>query len=79
MNHIASHLRDIFFNKKTGRLIFRRGEEFYPFEGLRAYKQKFSPVWTPHYLACRGGLALPQILVDVAALIAGGRLEMIKK
>ena len=26
MNHIASHLRDIFFNKKTGRLIFRRGD-----------------------------------------------------
>jgi hypothetical protein len=26
MNHIAVHLRDIFFNKKTGSLIFRRGE-----------------------------------------------------
>jgi len=64
---------------KVGSLIFRRGEEFYPFEGLRAYKQKFNPVWTPHYLACRGSLALPQILVDVAGLIAGGRLEMIKK
>ena len=25
MNHIASHLRDVFFNKKTGRLVFRRG------------------------------------------------------
>jgi curved DNA-binding protein CbpA len=24
MNHIASHLKDIFFNKKTGRLVFRR-------------------------------------------------------
>ena len=64
---------------KVGALIFRRGEEFYPFEGLRAYKQKFNPVWTPHYLACRGGLALPQILVDVTALVAGGRLEIIKK
>ena len=64
---------------KVGALIFRRGEEFYPFEGLRAYKQKFKPVWTPHYLACRGGLALPQILVDVTGLIAGGRLEIIKK
>jgi phosphatidylglycerol lysyltransferase len=64
---------------KVGALIFRRGEEIYPFEGLRAYKQKFNPVWTPHYLACRGGLALPQILLDVAALIAGGHLEMVKK
>jgi tetratricopeptide (TPR) repeat protein len=26
MNHIAVHLRDVFFNKKTGRLIFRRKE-----------------------------------------------------
>ncbi|OGD23237.1 MAG: hypothetical protein A2Y70_06220 [Candidatus Aminicenantes bacterium RBG_13_64_14] len=25
MNHIASHLREIFFNKKTGRLVYRRG------------------------------------------------------
>ena len=64
---------------KVGALIFRRGEEFYPFEGLRAYKQKFNPVWTPHYLACRGGLALPQVLVDVTALIAGGRMEIMKK
>jgi tetratricopeptide (TPR) repeat protein len=26
MNHIAIHLRDVFFNKKTGRLIYRRKE-----------------------------------------------------
>jgi len=26
MNHIASHLREIFFNKKTGRLVYRRGD-----------------------------------------------------
>jgi tetratricopeptide (TPR) repeat protein len=25
MNHIADHLRDVFFNKKTGRLVYRRG------------------------------------------------------
>jgi tetratricopeptide (TPR) repeat protein len=28
MNHIAIHLRDVFFNKKTGRLIYRRGDIF---------------------------------------------------
>ncbi|RJF87523.1 bifunctional lysylphosphatidylglycerol flippase/synthetase MprF [Oleomonas cavernae] len=65
---------------RLGALIFRHGEKFYPFEGLRAFKEKFSPVWQPQYIACRGGtLALPQILVDVAALIAGGRLEIIRK
>ena len=26
MNHIAIHLRNVFFNKKTGRLIYRRGD-----------------------------------------------------
>jgi tetratricopeptide (TPR) repeat protein len=26
MNHIATHLRDIFFGKKTGTLVFRHGE-----------------------------------------------------
>jgi phosphatidylglycerol lysyltransferase len=29
-------------------------------------------VWSPLYLASPGGLALPLVLVDVTALIAGG-------
>lgn len=65
---------------RLGALIFRHGEKFYPFEGLRAFKEKFLPQWQPQYIACRGGtMALPQVLVDVAALIAGGRLEIIRK
>lgn len=55
---------------KVGTQIFRRGEEFYHFEGLRSFKQKFNPVWTPRYLACRGGLAVPQVMIDVTRLIA---------
>ncbi|MDO5371801.1 bifunctional lysylphosphatidylglycerol flippase/synthetase MprF, partial [Paracoccus sp. (in: a-proteobacteria)] len=50
---------------RVGTFIYRRGDEFYNFEGLRAFKQKFDPVWTPQYLACRGGLTLPQALFDV--------------
>lgn len=64
---------------KIGALIFRRGGEFYPFNGLRTFKDKFQPVWTPQYMACRGTLSLPQALMDVTALIAGGRLEIIRK
>ena len=41
---------------------------FYNFQGLRAYKEKFNPMWEPRYLAYPGGLALPRILADVAAL-----------
>jgi phosphatidylglycerol lysyltransferase len=52
--------------------VYRHGEHFYNFQGLRQYKEKFDPVWTPRYLASPGGLALPAVLVDVAALMAGG-------
>ncbi len=58
---------------KFAALLFRHGDRFYGFEGLREYKDKFDPVWTPKYLAARGGLALPRILADVTALIGRKR------
>ena len=48
------------------------GDHFYNFQGLRAYKEKFNPVWQPKYLAVRGGLSLPRTLTDIGALISGG-------
>jgi phosphatidylglycerol lysyltransferase len=57
---------------RLGAMLFRHGEHFYNFQGLRQYKDKFDPVWEPRYLACPGGLALPRILADISALIAGG-------
>jgi phosphatidylglycerol lysyltransferase len=53
-------------------LTFRHGEHFYNFQGLRQYKDKFDPVWTPKYLASPGGFALPVILANLATLISGG-------
>ncbi len=61
---------------RVGNFIFRHGEHFYNFEGLRRYKSKFDPVWEPRYLAARGGMALPRVLVDVSVLIAGGMKEL---
>jgi phosphatidylglycerol lysyltransferase len=52
--------------------LYRYGQTFYNFQGLRAYKEKFHPVWEPRYLAYPGGLNLPRVLTDVSALIAGG-------
>jgi phosphatidylglycerol lysyltransferase len=57
---------------RLGALLFRHGEHFYNFQGLRAFKNKFDPVWEPRYLAAPGGLAIPFVLTDVAALISGG-------
>lgn len=59
------------WNRVAG-LAYRHGDHFYGFEGLRQYKEKFDPVWQPKYLASPGGLALPRILSDVAALIRRG-------
>jgi phosphatidylglycerol lysyltransferase len=61
---------------RVGNFIFRHGEHFYNFEGLRRYKSKFDPVWEPRYLVARGGIALPRVLIDVSTLIAGGMKEL---
>ena len=57
---------------RAGALLYRHGEYFYNFRGLRQYKQKFDPIWEPRYFASPAGLALPRILSNTAALIAGG-------
>jgi len=57
---------------RAGAFVFRHGQHFYGFEGLRQYKQKFEPEWTPRYLACPGGLVLPEVLVSITALVSGG-------
>ncbi|HTQ81045.1 MAG TPA: bifunctional lysylphosphatidylglycerol flippase/synthetase MprF, partial [Thermoanaerobaculia bacterium] len=57
---------------RLGSMVFRHGEHFYNFQGLRQYKEKFDPVWSPRYLATPAGLAMPRVLTDVASLIAGG-------
>ena len=55
---------------RLGALIQQRGDWFYQFEGLRAFKEKFKPEWRPRYLAYPGGFALPQVLLDITVLIA---------
>jgi phosphatidylglycerol lysyltransferase len=61
---------------RVGNFIFRHGEHFYNFEGLRRYKAKFDPTWEPRYIVARGGIALPRVLMDVSVLIAGGMKEL---
>lgn len=64
---------------RVGRLLFAHGEQFYNFQGLRAFKKKFDPVWEPRYLASPGGLAPLFVLPDIAALIGGGLKGLIAK
>jgi len=57
---------------RVAALVGEHGERFYNFHGLRRYKEKFDPQWEPRYLATRGGLLRPGVLVDLSALISGG-------
>lgn len=66
------------WNRIAG-FAFRHGENFYNFQGLRQYKEKFDPEWSPRYLASPGGLALPRILANLATLISGGLRGLVKK
>lgn len=64
---------------RVGHMVYSHGERFYNFQGLRRYKEKFASVWEPRYLASPGGLALPQVLTDIAGLIAGGVRGILRK
>jgi len=64
---------------RVGAVAYRFGENFYNFQGLRQYKEKFDPVWEPMYLASPGGLVLPRILTNLATLISGGLRGVVAK
>jgi len=64
---------------RLGTFVYERGAALYNFQGLRAFKEKFHPTWEPRYLAWPGGLALPRVLADISALIAGGYRRMFLK
>jgi phosphatidylglycerol lysyltransferase len=57
---------------RLGALLYRHGDNFYNFKGLRQYKEKFDPVWEPRYLATLPGLGLPLIFKDLSSIISGG-------
>lgn len=57
---------------KAAALVFRHGERFYGFRGLRGYKEKFGPRWESRYVAGPHGIGLLQGLHDVSRLIGTG-------
>ena len=67
------------FWNRAGAFVFRHGEHFYNFQGLRQYKEKFAPVWTPRYLASPGGLSLAPVLTGLATLSSGGLAGLVSR
>jgi phosphatidylglycerol lysyltransferase len=64
---------------RAAALGVEHGAHFYNFQGLRQYKDKFGPEWSPVFLASPGGMRLPRILADVAALTSGGMRGILMK
>ena len=63
---------------RLGAFVYEHGERFYHFDGLRVFKEKFNPVWTPNYLACPHGVAAGRVLLDVNTLISGGLTGLLR-
>lgn len=73
------HRRDAPLVARAGDFLYRHGESFYGFQGLRQFKQKFHPQWAPRFLAAPGGLALPRVLASLAILVSGGVSGVVRK
>jgi phosphatidylglycerol lysyltransferase len=63
----GAHVRE-----RLARVIFQRGEQWYNFQGVRFYKEKFDPEWVPRYMAYQSAWEWPVATASVSALIAGG-------
>jgi phosphatidylglycerol lysyltransferase len=59
-------------SERVANVFFRHGEQWYNFQGLRQYKEKFHPQWQPRYLAYADSWDLVRAMANVSALIAGG-------
>ena len=65
--------------QRLGSFVYEHGEDIYHFEGLRSFKEKFQPVWTPDYIACDRGLGVARAFMDANLLISGGVKGLMRK
>ncbi len=69
----GAHLRE-----RLARLLFQRGEQWYNFQGLRFFKEKYHPRWVPRYLAYQNAGEWPVVIAHASALIAGGWSKILR-
>ncbi|MNW25905.1 Phosphatidylglycerol lysyltransferase [compost metagenome] len=56
--------------ERMARLVFQYGGNWYGFQGLRRYKEKFNPAWEPRYLAYPSSVSLPILTADLLYLVS---------
>ncbi|MCH6255280.1 bifunctional lysylphosphatidylglycerol flippase/synthetase MprF [Puniceicoccaceae bacterium K14] len=57
-------------------LLFNHGERFYNFRGLRTYKERFNPEWSPMYIASPGGFKLPRATAELTMAVSSRPKEL---
>ncbi|MFK9092918.1 bifunctional lysylphosphatidylglycerol flippase/synthetase MprF [Bacillus salipaludis] len=62
-----------FLSEKIAAQIFLHGHFIYHFQGLRKFKQKYTNIWEPKYLAYRRKSSLPIIMAQITLLISKKR------
>ncbi len=60
--------------EKALRYLAQHLNQFYNFQGLHHFKEKFRPQWEPRYLAHPGRASLPDVVVGLVRADSGDRL-----
>jgi phosphatidylglycerol lysyltransferase len=60
--------------EKALRYLGQHLNQFYNFQGLHHFKEKFRPQWEPRYLAHPGRASLPDVVVGLVRADSGDRL-----
>lgn len=68
----AVDVRQASLGERLANMLFQHGEHWYDFKSIRLSKQKYDPRWVPRYVAYPAFWMMPQVILNVAALVAGG-------
>jgi phosphatidylglycerol lysyltransferase len=74
----VGHIQGAHGRERLANLLFQHGENWYNFQGLRFYKDKFDPVWAPRYMAYQNAWEWPAAITNVSALVAGGWSRVVR-